>query len=133
MANDVYFQIGLLTVLGLTTKNAILIVQFAVANREKGMGLVEATIEAAKTRLRPIVMTSLAFGFGVLPLALATGAGAGAQKAIGTSVLGGMLSGTFLAVLLIPLLYVLVVKLFERKKAVEAPPVLAPRLPAEGK
>jgi HAE1 family hydrophobic/amphiphilic exporter-1 len=134
MANDVYFQIGLLTVLGLTTKNAILIVQFAVQNREKGMGLVEATVEAAKTRLRPIVMTSMAFGFGVLPLAIATGAGAGAQKAIGTSVLGGMLSGTFLAVLLIPLLYVLVVKLFERKKAVEAPPVLdVPQLPAEGK
>jgi HAE1 family hydrophobic/amphiphilic exporter-1 len=133
MANDVYFQIGLLTVLGLTTKNAILIVQFAVANREKGMGLVEATVEAAKTRLRPIVMTSLAFGFGVLPLALATGAGAGAQKAIGTSVLGGMLSGTFLAVLLIPLLYVLVVTLFEGNKALEAPADLdAPPLPAEG-
>ena len=123
MSNDVYFQIGLLTVLGLTTKNAILIVQFATANRAKGMGLVEATLEAAKTRLRPIVMTSMAFGFGVLPLALASGAGAGAQMAIGTSVLGGMLSGTFLAVLLIPLLYVLIVRLFERKKAV----------PAEGK
>ena len=123
MSNDVYFQIGLLTVLGLTTKNAILIVQFATANRVKGMGLVEATLEAAKTRLRPIVMTSMAFGFGVLPLALASGAGAGAQMAIGTSVLGGMLSGTFLAVLLIPLLYVLIVGLFERKKAI----------PAEGK
>ncbi len=133
MANDVYFQIGLLTVLGLTTKNAILIVQFAVQNREKGMGLVEATMEAAKTRLRPIVMTSMAFGFGVLPLAIATGAGAGAQKAIGTSVLGGMLSGTFLAVLLIPLLYVLVVKVFERRKAVEAPPVLETPFTAEGK
>jgi HAE1 family hydrophobic/amphiphilic exporter-1 len=120
MSNDVYFQIGLLTVLGLTTKNAILIVQFATANRAKGMGLVEATLEAAKTRLRPIVMTSMAFGFGVLPLALASGAGAGAQMAIGTSVLGGMLSGTFLAVLLIPLLYVLIVRLFERKKAVPA-------------
>ena len=120
MSNDVYFQIGLLTVLGLTTKNAILIVQFATANRAKGMGLVEATLEAAKTRLRPIVMTSMAFGFGVLPLALASGAGAGAQMAIGTSVLGGMLSGTFLAVLLIPLLYVLIVRLFERRKAVPA-------------
>jgi HAE1 family hydrophobic/amphiphilic exporter-1 len=120
MSNDVYFQIGLLAVLGLTTKNAILIVQFATANRAKGMGLVEATLEAAKTRLRPIVMTSMAFGFGVLPLALASGAGAGAQRAIGTSVLGGMLSGTFLAVLLIPLLYVLIVGLFERRKAVPA-------------
>jgi HAE1 family hydrophobic/amphiphilic exporter-1 len=137
MSNDVYFQIGLLTVLGLTTKNAILIVQFAVQNREKGMGLVEATLEAAKTRLRPIVMTSMAFGFGVLPLALATGAGAGAQMAIGTSVLGGMVSGTFLAVLLIPLLYVLVVMLFERKKAPVASPSTSPvvetPLPAEGK
>jgi HAE1 family hydrophobic/amphiphilic exporter-1 len=133
MANDVYFQIGILAVLGLTTKNAILIVQFAVANREKGMGLIEATLAAARTRLRPIVMTSLAFGFGVLPLALATGAGAGAQMAIGTSVLGGMLSGTFLAVLFIPLLYVLVVKVFERKKAAGEPPVLDAPLPAEGK
>ncbi len=134
MPNDVYFQIGLLTVLGLTTKNAILIVQFAMQYREEGMGLLEATTEAAKTRLRPIVMTSMAFGFGVLPLALATGAGAGAQMAIGTSVLGGMLSGTFLAVLFIPLLYVLVVKLFERKKTAAAPvPASEEALPAEGK
>ncbi len=131
MSNDVYFQIGLLTVLGLTTKNGILIVQFAVQNREKGMGLIEATLEAAKTRLRPIVMTSLAFGFGVLPLALATGAGAGAQMAIGTSVLGGMLSGTFLAVLLIPLLYVLVVRLFERKEVDAAAPALESPLSVE--
>ena len=133
MSNDVYFQIGLLTVLGLTTKNAILIVQFATANRAKGMSLIEATLEAAKTRLRPIVMTSMAFGFGVLPLALASGAGAGAQMAIGTSVLGGMLSGTFLAVLLIPLLYVLIVQLFERKKAGAAVPAPEAPLPAEGK
>jgi HAE1 family hydrophobic/amphiphilic exporter-1 len=133
MSNDVYFQIGLLTVLGLTTKNAILIVQFAVQNREKGMGLIEATVEAAKTRLRPIVMTSMAFGFGVLPLALATGAGAGAQMAIGTSVLGGMLSGTFLAVLLIPLLYVLIVRVFERKKAPAAEPAVEAPLPVEGR
>ena len=130
MPNDVYFQIGLLTVLGLTTKNAILIVQFAKAHREQGMGLIEATLEAAKTRLRPIVMTSLAFGFGVLPLALASGAGAGAQKAIGTSVLGGMLSGTFLAVFFIPLFFVVVVRLFERKTVVGAPP--APRRAAPG-
>ena len=84
LPNDVYFQIGLLTTLGLTTKNAILIVQFAKARVEEGMGLIEATLEGAKLRLRPIIMTSLAFGFGVLPLALASGAGAGAQKAIGT-------------------------------------------------
>jgi HAE1 family hydrophobic/amphiphilic exporter-1 len=116
MPNDVYFQIGLLTVLGLTTKNAILIVQFAKTHMEKGMGLIEATVEAAKLRLRPIVMTSLAFGFGVLPLALAKGAGAGAQQAIGTSVLGGMVTATFLAIFFIPLFFVMVVQLFERKK-----------------
>jgi HAE1 family hydrophobic/amphiphilic exporter-1 len=109
--NDVYFQIGLLTVLGLTTKNAILIVQFAKSHLEAGMGLVEATLEGAKLRLRPIVMTSLAFGFGVLPLAIANGAGAGAQAAIGTSVLGGMVTGTFLAIVFIPLFFVSVVKL----------------------
>ena len=89
LPNDVYFQIGLLTTLGLTTKNAILIVQFAKARLEEGMGLIEATLEGAKLRFRPIIMTSLAFGFGVLPLALATGAGAGAQKAIGTGGAGG--------------------------------------------
>jgi HAE1 family hydrophobic/amphiphilic exporter-1 len=112
MPNDVYFQIGLLTVLGLTTKNAILIVQFAKGNMEQGMALVEATIAAAKLRLRPIIMTSLAFGFGVLPLAIASGAGAGAMKAIGTSVLGGMLTATFLAIFFIPLFFILVVRLF---------------------
>ena len=115
LPNDVYFQIGLLTVLGLTTKNAILIVQFAQVHLEQGMGLVEATIQGAKLRLRPIVMTSLAFGFGVLPLAIATGAGAGAQAAIGTSVLGGMLTATFLAIFFIPLFYVLVVRLLGGK------------------
>ena len=117
LANDVYFQIGLLTVLGLTTKNAILIVQFASQRIQQGMGLIEGTIEAARLRLRPIVMTSLAFGFGVLPLAIASGAGAGAMKAIGTSVLGGMVTGTFLAVFFIPLLFVLVVKAFTRRRA----------------
>jgi hydrophobe/amphiphile efflux-1 (HAE1) family protein len=116
MPNDVYFQIGLLTVLGLTTKNAILIVQFAKIRVEAGAGLIEATLEGAKLRLRPIVMTSLAFGFGVLPLALATGAGAGAQKAIGTSVLGGMVTATFLAIFFIPLFFVLITKIFGRKK-----------------
>ncbi len=115
--NDVYFQIGLLTVLGLTTKNAILIVQFAMGKIKEGMGLIEATLEGAKLRLRPIVMTSLAFGFGVLPLALASGAGAGAQTAIGTGVLGGMVTSTFLAIFFIPLFYVVVVRLFQGKKA----------------
>ena len=110
MPNDVYFQIGLLTTLGLTTKNAILIVQFAKAQVEEGMGLAESALEAVKLRLRPIVMTSLAFGFGVLPLALSNGAGAGAQKAIGTSVLGGMISATILATLFAPLFYVIIYK-----------------------
>jgi HAE1 family hydrophobic/amphiphilic exporter-1 len=133
LPNDVYFQIGLLTVLGLTTKNAILIVQFAKIRVEQGMGLIDATLEAAKLRLRPIVMTSLAFGFGVLPLAIAAGAGAGAQKAIGTSVLGGMVSATFLAIFFIPLFYVMVVQLFGRKKSprTEQPGSDALR-PAEG-
>ena len=117
LPSDVYFQIGLLTVLGLTTKNAILIVQFAQRHLEEGMGLVEATIQGARLRLRPIIMTSLAFGFGVLPLAVARGAGAGAQAAIGTSVLGGMLTATFLAIFFIPLFYVLVVQILGSKTA----------------
>jgi len=110
MPNDVYFQIGILTVLGLTTKNAILIVQFARARVDEGADLIEATLEAAKLRLRPIIMTSLAFGFGVLPLAIATGAGSGAQKAIGTGVLGGMVTSTFLVTLFAPLFYVMIYK-----------------------
>ena len=120
LSNDVYFQIGLLTVLGLTTKNAILIVQFAKSGmEEQGLSLMDATLEAAKLRLRPILMTSIAFGFGVLPLAIASGAGAGAQVAIGTCVLGGMITATFLAVIFIPLFYVAVVQFFSRKKNVE--------------
>ena len=116
LPNDVYFQIGLLTTLGLTTKNAILIVQFAKARVEEGMGLIEATLEGAKLRLRPILMTSLAFGFGVLPLALAGGAGAGAQKAIGTGVLGGVVTSTFLVTLFAPLFYVSIYKLVGKQR-----------------
>jgi hydrophobe/amphiphile efflux-1 (HAE1) family protein len=116
LPNDVYFQIGLLTTLGLTTKNAILIVQFAKARVEQGMGLIEATLEGARLRFRPIVMTSLAFGFGVLPLALTTGAGAGAMNAIGTSVLGGMITGTVLVILFAPLFYVVIEKTFGRRR-----------------
>ena len=108
LPNDVYFQIGLLTTLGLTTKNAILIVQFAKAGVEQGMGLVEATLEGARLRFRPIIMTSLAFGFGVLPLTVAGGAGAGAQNAIGTGVLGGMVTATVLVIIFAPLFFVLV-------------------------
>jgi HAE1 family hydrophobic/amphiphilic exporter-1 len=115
LPNDVYFQIGLLTTLGLTTKNGILIVQYAMKKMQDGAGLMEATLEGARLRFRPIVMTSLAFGFGVLPLVLTTGAGAGAQNAIGTSVLGGMATGTFLAVFFIPLFYFVIYRLVERK------------------
>ncbi|MBE0540306.1 MAG: efflux RND transporter permease subunit [Verrucomicrobia bacterium] len=124
LPNDVYFQIGLLTTLGLTTKNAILIVQFAKARVEEGMGLIEATLEAAKLRLRPIVMTSLAFGFGVLPLVLASGAGAGAQVAIGTSVIGGVVTSTFLVTIFAPLFYVMIEKTFGQRRAtaIVAPP-----------
>jgi hydrophobe/amphiphile efflux-1 (HAE1) family protein len=118
--NDVYFQIGLLTTLGLTTKNAILIVQFAKARVDEGMGLIEATLEGTKLRFRPIVMTSLAFGFGVLPLALTTGAGAGAQNAIGIGVLGGMVTATFLVIIFSPLFYVLIEKVFGKHKKREA-------------
>ena len=116
LPNDVYFQIGLLTILGLTTKNAILIVQFARARVDEGMRLIDATLEGAKLRLRPIVMTSLAFGFGVLPLALASGAGAGAQRAIGIGVLGGVITSTFLVTLFAPLFYVLIYKLLGRHR-----------------
>jgi HAE1 family hydrophobic/amphiphilic exporter-1 len=110
MPNDVYFQIGLLITLGLTTKNAILIVQFARAKVDEGMGLIEATLQGAKLRLRPIIMTSLAFGFGVLPLAMATGAGSGAQRAIGIGVIGGTVTSTFLVTLFAPLFYVMIYK-----------------------
>ena len=120
MPNDVYFQIGLLTTLGLTTKNAILIVQFAKIRVEEGMGLIDATMEAAKLRLRPIVMTSLAFGFGVLPLAIAGGAGAGAQRAIGIGVLGGVVTATFLVTLFAPLFYVLIYQMSGKHRKREA-------------
>jgi HAE1 family hydrophobic/amphiphilic exporter-1 len=118
--NDVYFQIGLLTTMGLTVKNAILIVQFAKGGMEKGMGLIDATLEGAKLRFRPILMTSLAFGFGVLPLAMTTGAGANAQNAIGTGVLGGMVSATVLVVIFAPLFFVLIEKVFGKKLKAEA-------------
>ncbi|MCX7857918.1 MAG: efflux RND transporter permease subunit [Deltaproteobacteria bacterium] len=113
--NDVYFQIGFLTTLGLSTKNAILIIQFAKERLKKGENLLSATKSAAKIRLRPVIMTSFAFFFGVLPLALATGAGAGAMKAIGTAVCGGMLSATFIDMFYIPLFFVLVSKVFAVK------------------
>jgi multidrug efflux pump len=114
MERDVYFQVAMLTTIGLTSKNAILIVEFAKENVGRGMSLIDATLKAVHGRLRPILMTSLAFGFGVLPLAVATGAGAGAQRAIGTGVFGGMLAGTFLGIFFIPLLFVVVQSVFHR-------------------
>jgi len=125
LSSDVYFQIGLLTTLGLTAKNAILIVQFAEEQIARGAGLMEAAMEASRLRLRPILMTSLAFTFGVLPMALTRGAGAAAQNAIGTGVVGGMLSATFIAIFYIPLAFVLVNRVF-RKKAQEPAPALVP-------
>ncbi len=108
MERDVYFQVAMLTAVGLTSKNAILIIAFATENLRAGMDLVAATMQAVRDRLRPILMTSLAFGLGVLPLALATGAGSGAQRAIGTGVLGGMVVGTTLGLFFIPLFFVVV-------------------------
>ena len=117
LERDVYFQVGLLTTVGLSSKNAVLIIEFAKANLEKGMGVVEGTLAAIGDRLRPILMTSIAFGFGVLPLALATGAGSGAQRAIGTGVIGGMLFGTFLGIFFIPLFFVTVRRFVDRRRA----------------
>lgn len=114
--NDVYFQVGLLTTVGLVAKNAILIVEFARELYESGMDALAAVVEAVRLRLRPIVMTSLAFGLGVVPLALAHGAGAGAQSAIGVAVLGGMLTGTFLCIFFVPVFYALIIQIFSKKK-----------------
>ncbi|MCH1910179.1 multidrug efflux RND transporter permease subunit SmeE [Stenotrophomonas sp. Y6] len=116
MERDVYFQVAMLTTVGLTSKNAILIVEFAKEHLEKGAGVIEATMHAVRDRLRPIVMTSLAFGLGVLPLAIASGAGSGAQRAIGTGVLGGMIAGTVLGLFFIPLFFVVVQRLFNRRR-----------------
>jgi multidrug efflux pump len=132
MANDVYFQVGLLTTIGLAAKNAILIVEFAKANFERGESPVVSVLEAARQRLRPILMTSLAFILGVLPLAIATGAGSGGQNAIGTVVIGGMLSATILAIFFVPVFFVAVVRLFQVKPATrvgdEVPFIPAPDL-----
>lgn len=118
MSNDVYFQVGLITIIGLSAKNAILIIEFAKDLQAQGMSAMEAALAAAKLRFRPIVMTSLAFMLGVLPLFIASGAGSASQRAIGTGVIGGMLTGTVLAVLFVPLLYVLVRKLFPTRPTV---------------
>ena len=117
LSNDVYFQIGFLTTLGLSTKNAILIIQFIKEQRRHGVGLTEATLGAVRIRFRPVIMTSLAFFFGTLPLAIASGAGAGAMNAIGTAVTGGMLSATFIDLIFIPLFFVLISNLFMKKQS----------------
>ena len=115
--NDVYFQVGLLTTVGLVSKNAILIVEFARDLHDQGQELLASVVEAVRLRLRPILMTSLAFGLGVLPLAMASGAGAGAQSAIGVAVLGGMITGTFLCIFFVPAFFVLVTRIFSGKKS----------------
>ena len=119
LENDIYFQIGLLVLAGLAAKNAILIVEFAMQKRKEGMELTEAAIEAAKIRLRPIIMTSLAFTLGVIPLAISSGAGAASRHSIGTGVFGGMVSATFLAIVFIPLFYILISKLIKENKVKE--------------
>jgi len=118
--NDVYFKVGLLTTIGLAAKNAILIIEFAIEQEQRGKGLVEATLEAARQRLRPILMTSFAFILGVLPLAIATGAGSGSQNAIGIGVMGGMIAATVLGVFFVPLLYVTVVRGVRRLRGIRA-------------
>jgi multidrug efflux pump len=126
LSNDVYFQVGLLTTIGLASKNAILIVEFAKDLHEQGRSLREAAIEACRMRLRPIIMTSLAFVLGVVPLAISTGAGSGSQHAIGTGVIGGMITATVLAIFWVPLFFVTVSSIGQRKKtdqddAIETP------------
>jgi multidrug efflux pump len=122
LSNDIYFQVGLITTIGLAAKNAILIVEFAEDARRRGKDLVESALEAARLRLRPILMTSLAFIFGVFPLAIATGAGANSRIAIGTAVIGGMLTATALAIFYVPMFFVVIAKLFHSRapKAQEA-------------
>ncbi|ATE66969.1 efflux RND transporter permease subunit [Rhizorhabdus dicambivorans] len=121
LENDIFFQVGLVTTMGLSAKNAILIVEFAEQAEKEGKTAVEAALEAARIRLRPILMTSFAFMFGVLPLAISTGAGARARNAIGTAVLGGMMTATLFAIFYVPIFFVLVRKLFGKKKHAQPP------------
>ncbi len=114
-ANDIYFKVALLTIIGLSAKNAILIVEFAKEAQKRGESLINATLEAVHIRLRPILMTSLAFGFGVLPMALSTGAGAGAQNVIGTGVVGGMITTTMLGIFFTPVFFVVIRSIFKYK------------------
>ena len=120
MNNDIFFQVGLLTTMGLAAKNAILIVEFAADGERRGLPVWDAVLEAARLRLRPILMTSLAFVAGVIPLAVATGAGSGSQHAIGTGVIGGMVTGTILAIFFVPLFYLIVRTVGRRPAAADA-------------
>jgi len=112
LPNDVYFKVGLIAIIGLSSKNAILIIEFARELNEKGMNIVDATLEACRLRFRPILMTSIAFILGVMPLAISSGAGAKSRQAIGTGVMGGMLGATLLAVFLVPVFFVVVRRFF---------------------
>jgi HAE1 family hydrophobic/amphiphilic exporter-1/multidrug efflux pump len=116
----VYFQVGLLTTVGLAAKNAILIVEFAKMLQEQGMDLIAATLAAVRLRLRPILMTSFAFICGVLPMAISSGAGAGGRRAIGVGVLGGMVSATVLGIFFVPLFFVLIRRFFSRGESAPA-------------
>jgi multidrug efflux pump len=122
LSNDVFFQVGLLTTVGLSAKNAILIVEFAEDNYNRGMDLFESTLHAAEQRLRPILMTSMAFILGVLPLAISTGAGSGGQNAIGTAVIGGMLAATVLAIFFVPVFFIAVRQIFKGGRSLDRPP-----------
>jgi len=113
LPNDVYFKVGLIAIIGLSAKNAILIIEFAKDLEAQGKSAIEATLEAVHLRFRPILMTSLAFILGVLPLVLASGAGSASQRAIGTGVMGGMISATLLALFLVPIFFVVVRKFFK--------------------
>ena len=118
LENDIYFQVALLTTMGLASKNAILIVEFAEASYQRGMSLIDSAIHAAKLRLRPIIMTSLAFGVGIMPLALSSGAGANSRISIGTGIVGGTITATILGIFLVPLFFVLVRRLFPKRRTV---------------
>ncbi|CAN7585178.1 efflux RND transporter permease subunit [Rhizobacter sp. LjRoot28] len=137
LSNDVYFKVGLITIIGLSAKNAVLIIEFAKDLHAQGRGLVEATLEAAHLRFRPIIMTSLAFMLGVLPLVLASGAGSAGQRAIGTGVMGGMMTATLLAVFFVPIFFVVVRRIFkgserQRKMYAHESDDGAPKAPAQG-
>jgi multidrug efflux pump len=129
MERDAFFQVAMLTTVGLSSKNAIMIVEFARQYIVEGLSTTDAILRAVRDRLRPIIMTSLAFGLGVLPLFIATGAGSGAQQAIGTGVIGGMLAGTFLGIFFIPVFFLLVMRLSTRLRG--RPPIV-PKADAEG-